>query len=211
MNRTPSAFATPAEALALHLRLLQPDPTATADVCQAYLAPLAGWLATCFPRADPDLAQTAAGDAVMAYVQRPEAYDPARHELGAYLRLAARRDLLNLLRQEQRHQHEKLSQNCVELGQDGGNIPGREEEPSAALERAEEAHAGQEFLRRAAEGFTEAERRVLELLLARERQTRVYAEVLGVRELSPLEQEREVKRVKDRILVRLKREAKRHD
>ena len=49
------------------------------------------------------------------------------------------------------------------------------------------------------------EKRVLPLMQDGERHTSAYAEVLGITQLSPLEQAREVKRVKDRLKKRLER------
>jgi DNA-directed RNA polymerase specialized sigma24 family protein len=210
MDCTSCSFPPAGEGLALHLRLRTRDATAPADVCQAYFRPLADWLAARYPRADPHLASTAAGDALFSYLQRPESYDPQRGELGAYLRMAARRDLLNLLRQENRHRRGRVPWNVVEDGEEEGNTSGREEEPSANLEHAEEVEADQEFLRRASEGFTEDERRVLDLMLEGVRPNAVFAAALGLAHLAVAEQDQEVQRVKGRIMARLKRRANRH-
>lgn len=211
MSRASDLFPPAGEALAFHVRLRTLDPTAPADVCQAYMGPLTTWLTACFPHADFHYWQTAAADALFTYLRHPEAYDPARGELGAYLRLAARGDMLNLLRREERHQRGRVSWKVVEKGEEGGNLYGREDEPAVNLEHAEEARAGEEWLRRVTARFSDAERRVLDLMLAGEHRTPVYAAALGLGDLPPAEQEREVKRAKDRIGARLKRKGKRHD
>jgi DNA-directed RNA polymerase specialized sigma24 family protein len=205
MDRPQPSFPPVADGFALHLRLCDQDSTTPADVCQAYLGPLLAWLESRSRHADPHLLQTAAQDALLAYVQRPQAYDPARLDLGAYLRMAARRDLLNLLCKERRHHRGRIPWGAVEEDEDGGNLIGREEEPLVGLERAEEAEAWCQFLRQVAEGFTEGERGVLGLLLAGERRTAAYAAVVGCGGLPGDEQEREVKRVKDRVKKRLER------
>jgi hypothetical protein len=211
MSRARAPFPSPDEGLRLHLRLLEQDPVAPADVCRAYIKPLADWLDGTFRLGDPDLAHTAAGDALLKYVQHPEAYDPRGASLAAYLRMAARGDLVNLLDKEGRHQRQRVPWKVVELDQEGGNLFGREDEPSRQLERAEEAAAWQQFLRSVQEGWTPAEQRALEFMLAGERSTAVFAAALGFGSLPAAEQEREVKRVKDRILARLKREGRKHD
>src|SRR6266478_3429960 len=104
---SPPEFPSRAEGLALHLRLSDQDPTAVADGCRAYLAPLLRWLTAHFPGVDPDHCQTAAHDALVAYVQRPQGYDAKQLDLGAYLRMAARRDVFNLVAKDQRH-HQAL-------------------------------------------------------------------------------------------------------
>jgi hypothetical protein len=58
---------------------------------------------------------------------------------------------------------------------------------------------------------TEAERRVLALMLDGERSSAAYAQVLGITGLPAAEQEREVKRAKDRIKKRLEREGARDE
>jgi RNA polymerase sigma-70 factor (ECF subfamily) len=210
MNRPHAEFPSPEEGLGFHVRLCSADATATADVCRAYLAPLLAWLATTFPRFEDALQATAAGDALMDYVQHPRRYDPERLDLGAYLRMAARGDLRNARCREQRHQGRRVPFSVVELDEDTGNISGREEDPALAAERREEAERGQALLRSVREQLTEGDRRVLDLMLQGERSTAVHAEALGLTALPVAEQEREVKRAKDRVTKRLQRGGREH-
>jgi RNA polymerase sigma-70 factor (ECF subfamily) len=205
------SFPPAADGLALHLRLCDQDPTAPADVCGAYLGPVLAWLEGRSRHPDPHLLQTAAEDALLAYVQRPQAFDPARLGLGAYLRMAAHRDLLNLLAKERRRQRRIAPWNVVEEDEEGGNLIGREEEPLAGLERAEEAEEWRRFLVQVAKRLTEVEQQVLGLLLAGERRTAAYAAVIGCGDLPGDEQEREVKRYKDRVRKCLERGRARSD
>jgi hypothetical protein len=198
-------FPPAQEGLRLHGRLCENDPVATADVCRAYAEPLRAWLGRRVPWADPHLVQSAVNDALFRYVQEPQAYDPARLDLGAYLRMAAWRDLFNLLRNEQRHQRRRLPWSDVELGEERGNIPGREEEPSRRLEREEEAARREAFLSSVRDELTPEEGRVLDLMCEGERDTRRFAAALGALGLPAAEQVREVKRAKDRIRKRLQR------
>jgi hypothetical protein len=130
-------------------------------------------------------------------------------ELGAYLRMAARGDLLNLRKREGKHQKGRVALAVVEDEGEDGNLS-VEEEPSVQLEAAEEAERCRDLLKAMTEDFTEEERRVLELMLAGERTTSVYASVLRLEELPANEREREVKKVKDRIKKRLERGVPRH-
>jgi hypothetical protein len=209
MRRSPPPFPSPAEGWAYHLRLLDADPVAPAELCNAYLQPLLAWLGRLYPRVDGHLVEEGVYRALVSYAQRPEGYD-GRIDLAAYLRMAARCDLFNLLREEGRHHRRRVPWKVVELDGQGGNFQGREEEPADRFEREEEDAAWQEFLRSVQEDWTATERRTLELMRAGERSTAVFATALGCDGLPPAEQEREVKRVKDRILARLKREVRKH-
>jgi DNA-directed RNA polymerase specialized sigma24 family protein len=209
MDRTPAEFPSREEGLTLHVQLCALNPAAVADACRAYLDPLLAWLAAKHRDVDPHLRQTATHDALMSYVQAPHSYDPARMELGAYLRMAARGDLLNLRKREGKHQKGRVALAVVEDEGEDGNLS-VEEEPSVQLEAAEEAERCRDLLKAMTEDFTEEERRVLELMLAGERTTSVYASVLRLEELPANEREREVKKVKDRIKKRLERGVPRH-
>jgi RNA polymerase sigma factor (sigma-70 family) len=206
----PSPFPSAEEGLSLHLRLCALDPLAPADLCRACLDPLVHWLETRFPRVDPHLREAAAGEALFAYVRAPHRYHPERAALPAYLRMAARRDLLNLLRRERRHHQHRLAWPVVELGEEGGNLQGREEEPSRQMEDEEEEERWQALLRAVRERCTEEERRVLDLMLAGQTSTAVFAEAVGLGDRQPAGQEREVKKVKDRLKKRLEREGGKH-
>jgi hypothetical protein len=125
--------------------------------------------------------------------------------------MAARRDLFNLMKREERRHRRRVAWSAVELREEAGNIPGREEDPSDLLEDREESERWEAVLRAVRQACTEAERRVLELMLAGERNTAAYALALGNTGLPAAEQEREVKRAKDRIMKRLEREGARHE
>ena len=209
MNESLLAFPSREEGLTLHLHLGDLNPAAVADVCQAYLNPLLAWLAARYPTIDPHLRQTAAHDALLTYVQSPQAYDPTRSDLASYLRMAARWDLANLLKREGKHHQGRVAWAVVEDAVEGGNLLGAED-PSLPLERAEETQEWQAFLETLAENFTAEERNVLELMLAGEKKTGVYAKVLGMDGRPATEQEREVKKVKERIKKRLERGVQGH-
>jgi hypothetical protein len=210
MTGAHAPFPPPEEGLQLHLRLCAHDAVAPADLCGAYLVPLGDWVGTEFPTVDPHLRQTAVDEALMSYLKQPQAYDPRRLPLAAYLRMTVRSDLGNLRRREGRHHRRRVAWSVVELGEQRGYLSGREEEPARRLERAEEAAAWAALLRSVAAGLTPAERRVLDLMLAGERRTPAFAGALGLADLPAGDQERAVKRAKDRITKRLQRERVKH-
>ncbi len=210
MSDSSTTFPSREEGLRLHFRLCDLDPLAPADVCAAYLGPLAACLQRAFPTVDPHLCLSAVHEALMAYVRDPRAYDPGRRDLALYLRMSARGDLRNLRRGEDRHQRGRVPWSVVELGQEAGNICGRDEEPSLALERGEQAEECRAFLGSVCEGLSAEERLVFELMLAGEHATPVFARALDLGDRPAAEQERAVKRVKDRIKKRLERGGDKH-
>jgi hypothetical protein len=191
--------------LALHLRLVEADPVASADACRAYLEPLAAWLEVVYPRADAHDRQAAAGTTLFNYVKDPTSYDPRRADLAAFLRMAARSDLWNLQRKEQRHHRGRISWALVENDEAGGNLSREEEDPARQLEQREEAEHQQVWLAFVRADFDSEEQRVLDLMLAGERRTAAFVVVLDLGGRPLAEQEREVKRMKDRIKKRLER------
>jgi RNA polymerase sigma-70 factor (ECF subfamily) len=209
MGPSHCSFPPPEEGLRLHLALLEGDPLAPPDIAAAYLPPLADWIERAFPRVDSHLQQTAVEDAILNYIKRPRAFDPRLGDLASYLRMAARGDLRNLLCQEERRHRHRIPWKVVEQAAERGNIPG-EDEPAYQVERAEEAAAWHAFLRSFAASLTPVDRRVLELILAGEHSTQVFAAPLGLGELPVDIQEREVKRARDRLMKRLQRKGVKH-
>jgi RNA polymerase sigma-70 factor (ECF subfamily) len=66
-------------------------------------------------------------------------------------------------------------------------------------------HVFEEEFRRSRWTANEAEERAFRLWLEGERQTQAFADALGLGDLPPEEQQREVKRFKDRLIKRLRR------
>ena len=190
----------------LHGRLLNGDPTAPSDVAVAFLDSLIDWLRETNPRLPPDTHVQAAEDAILALIHNPRSYAPEERDLEEYLRMSAQGDLRNILKREQRHHRHRIPWASVELSEDAGKYLGREDDPSLPIQLAEQsrelADTVPEAVRRT---LSEKERRVLELILVRERRTAVYAEACGILHLTPQEQRREVKRLKDRLKKRMER------
>jgi RNA polymerase sigma-70 factor (ECF subfamily) len=184
----------PDEHLLASWRRLVSDPDTAGAFAGLVLRPLEADLARRFPRADPDQVGEAADTAVANLVKYPTRFDPARSPLPAFLRMIAGRDVLNLLRAERRHRRGRIPWDAVEHDLPAGNVP-------------EEGLTWVEFpaLRAAVEGLDETDRRVLELMLDGERDTDVFAEVLGIADRPADERKAVVKREKDRIKARLRR------
>ncbi len=174
-------------------RLVADRDAATAFILLVFNA-LEADLRRFVPHADPHHATEATDAALLAFVRNPTAFAPTRSPLRAFLRLVARRDLLNLLDTEKRRRRGQIPWATVELTHPAGN------------ELTEgETFADHPELLAAVEGMSPDDQRVFELMRDGERDTPVFAAVLGLAHLSADEQAAEVKRAKDRVMARLKR------
>jgi DNA-directed RNA polymerase specialized sigma24 family protein len=191
------SWPNPEEALSLYLRLGGSDPVAQSDFVAAFLDPLVAFLRADSPHADDHARLTAAEDAVLSVIHNPPLYKSDEMTLPAFLRMAAKRDLLNLLAKENRRHRRREYHDSVELAAGDGNSDRDEADDLPSFDEP--------ILAAVIAGFTDVERRVFELMRAGERRTEVFAPVLGVQHLPPEEQTREVKRVKERIFKRLRR------
>jgi RNA polymerase sigma-70 factor (ECF subfamily) len=206
MITSPARFPSREEGLRVHQRLLAGDPTAPSDLAGMYLDALIGWLLTHNRSIDPDFCFQAAADSILSLISDPGSYDPGRQTLEVYLRMAAKRDLLNILERENRHRHQRRTLASVELSPEAGKYLGRENDPFGPLQSEEavrEAWNGVPASVR--EGLAPRELAVLELMLGQERKTEVYARAFGIEDLPAEEQREQIKRVKDRLKKRLDR------
>jgi RNA polymerase sigma-70 factor (ECF subfamily) len=190
-----------AEDIALHLRLIAGDPTATLDSIERWLPQLVRSLGMRFAQVaseDEHIITTAAIDALLSYTANPQKYDPARGTLSYYLYMLAYGDLLNALRSRSKRSKTEIP------------IPAAD--PSALIENSDiankvagslDAHATLDRVRAVLTG--PEDHLILSLMLAGERSTAVYAQALGISHLPESEQRAIVKRHKDRISRRLER------
>jgi hypothetical protein len=175
-------------------------------VAEAYLEALVIWLGKTDPGAPEDIRVEAAGDAIIALIRNPESYSPERQTLEVYLRMSARGDLLHLLRKERRHTRGRKSWNSVELSPDAGKYLGRDDDPSLQIRLAEEMQSILSAIPASVrKRLSAADLRAMELMVLEERRNSVYAELFGLLDLPLDEQDREVKRRKDRLKKVLKR------
>lgn len=208
MARAQRSMPSQSDALDLHGRLLDNDPTAPSDFAAAYLDPLCAWLQRRNPRIHPDDCDTAAGDAIVALVKNPRSYKPEKQTLEVYLRMSAQADLKNLLAKEVKHRQGRTNLESVEKCKDAWKFLGDSEDDPIQVAEHREAGAMRAKVIKAlvkAGSKDKADARVLELMHKGERETAAYAEVLGITHLDKKEQAREVKRAKDRLTKRMQR------
>jgi hypothetical protein len=209
MYNSPHAGPSSEDALRLYRCLLERDALAPADFAAAFLEPLIAWLQITNSSVDPVACAEAAEEALIGFLANPASYDPERLGVLAFLRMAAQRDLQNLLRKERRHQRNRRDFRVVELGTADGKYLGREDDPSLALQ-IEEARQQQTLPDDFLQELTDMERRFVERMQQGERRTSAFAVILGVAHLSADTQRREVKRMKDRLKKRLERRGRTH-
>lgn len=204
MHDLPHCKLPAEDTLRLHRRLLDRDPLAPADFAAVFLKPLIAWLQSTNPGVEPMACEEAADEAIVSFLLHPTKYDPQRLGLEAFLRMAAQRDLQNLLRKERRHQRKRRDWNVVEQTSEDGKYLQREDDPSLPLqmEEARQRQAPPDTMR---QQMTDVEERVWQQMQQGERRHAVFAAILSVTHLPDDEQKLQVKRVKDRLKKRKER------
>jgi DNA-directed RNA polymerase specialized sigma24 family protein len=185
-----------AQLLELHGRLLAGDRTASEEVIRLLHASLTQEVSAQFRHTDQHIIWDGVIDAVLDYCARPQQFDAERGvSLKRFLRLAARRNIVNILRGEQRRKvREEVAGHAwavssVELDPAAGNLLQQEE----ATQRQRQQVALTQALQ------NPHDQQLLALRLQGVRRTKAFAEVLGITHLPIEAQRREVKRAKDRI------------
>lgn len=186
--------------LELHQQLLLRVPTASVVAAERFLLPVRDRLSSSRYRRDAHIHEEAAIDAILSYIERPEQFDPAKGTLLAYLVMSARGDLRTKISRILGRATHEISAEPVELARYAGNIQSKDHD-------AGKAEAMAELLERQAESAAhdDVEAAVLQLMLDGERSTSRFALVMGISGLDAREQQRQVKRVKDRLAKRLMR------
>jgi hypothetical protein len=148
-----------------------------------------------YPRASTDLIATGAADAILDHFAHPNVFDPTRGiPLDRFLLLPATRNLNNLLQAEARRRiREREYAHQLRAANDCA---------AAAIERRCDIEM---IRRRFIDQSDPAERAAVECWLAGARTTGELAESLNVMRLPQVEQQRAVKRFKDRVIRRLSR------
>jgi RNA polymerase sigma factor (sigma-70 family) len=209
MPAPPEYLICEEEERSLHRRLVDRDVTASSDLAHLFLEHLIAWLVEKNSSSvAEELCIEAAEDALIALMKSPASFNPARGKrLGAYLRMSAQGDLRNILQREGRHHEKQIRLEDVELCPRQGKYLIVDNDPLRSLERQEEsANATRTIVAAVREGLSEAELRVLDLMLQGERKTAVFAEALGITHLPGNLQRTEVKRAKDKLKKRIERE-----
>jgi hypothetical protein len=140
---------------------------------------------------------------VLEYLAHPRRFDTGRAPLCGYLSLAARRNLLDVKRIEARRARREAMTRVDPMAElNHSLIPG--EVPAWEL-----AEAWRRDRLKTLEPFiaslTELDREVFALMLAGERRTTRFAQLIGAGQWKPLDQRRAVHRVKNRLLMAARR------
>jgi RNA polymerase sigma-70 factor (ECF subfamily) len=178
----------------LHARILLGDEHAREQLLARMLPDLVQRVRQQFRAAPGDLVSDAVVDALLDYVSRPGRFDSGRNvPLFAFLVRAAACNVINSLEAERRRR--------VREARYADDAAAR-----AKLPETVESRYTQILIPRPHDVASDgAERRAYELWRAGERRTGVFATALGLSGLAPLDQRREVKRFKDRLLKRIRR------
>jgi RNA polymerase sigma-70 factor (ECF subfamily) len=186
-----------------HRRILQCDITAFAELSETALPYLISFLQSIFPNSDTHLHDMVAIDCLLSYQARPEQYNRNKLSLFAFLKMAARRDMLNALDREARQVRRLADLEDSDLSANGSMLS-----DEAAMEEWLKEHTDLSLEQIFAEldgMFSPQETAVLYLMLEGERSSDVFADALGIDDLDTAVQRREVKKVKDRLIKRLQR------
>lgn len=190
----------------VHRRILHQDATAFAELCERALPHLAAFLRSRFPQVESDVVETVVIDCLLGYHTRPEQYRGGEISLYAYLRMAARYDVLNAIDHQRRRERRLTSLDALEVTQDlqGQDLLADEEELDTLLHQHTRRPLADIFKILEAE-LDDLEKKVLWLMLQGERNAQAYVDVLGLAGLGIPEQRSEVARVKDRLMKKLRR------
>jgi DNA-directed RNA polymerase specialized sigma24 family protein len=189
-----------------HQRLLRNDPTVFAELCETALPHLVSFLRDQFPQQGAHDVEIVAIDALMQFRSEVVKYDSQKLSLFAYLRMAARGDMLNLIDKHRRHDGRLVDlDNTTVLNAvpDTGGLESHFELDLWLQEHTDLPR--QELYDRLAGELETADKEILTLILDGVRATADYAAVMGIAHLHESEQKLEVKRAKDRILKKLRR------
>ena len=190
-----------------HQQILQQDsPTAFAQLSEIALPHLIEFLQQEFRQVEAHLQETAAIDCLLTYHAAPAKYDPEKLTLFAYLRMAARHDLLNAIDQSNRQKRPLLDIDEPGIQAQLVTAPDSHSDPfhlDAWLENNDDSK--QALLRQFEAELDTTDRQLFLLMLNGVRETEPYAEIMQLASWPVAEQRREVKRAKDRLTKSLTR------
>lgn len=196
--------------------LLSGDPTAHSRIWLAYYERALRQMKKKFSAiSDEDIVHTGTFTAFDNYLKRPEQYHPEKRSLYGYLCMSAVGDIRNEAKRQGKYQH-RLQPLYVDVAEGGEGAEYERElvsDTDVEAEVLERLHPT--YMRIDALVPDVVDRQVVRMMLDGERETGAYAEVMGISDRPRAEQEREVKKCKDRLTKKLKRnldpEEVRHD
>lgn len=192
-----------------HDQILRKDnPLAFAQLSELALPHLLSFLQQEFPQVENHDCETAVIDCLLTYHAAPEKYDPDKLTLFAYLRMAARHDLLNALDRNNRRKRplHPLDEPAIQ-----SQLVSEDTFDADDLAEWAGSPSRQDVLQRFEASLNTTDRQLLLLMLNGVRDSEPYAELLQLSTLPTNEQRREVKRAKDRLTKSLSRFARRQE
>lgn len=196
------------DAQAIYQRLLNNEPDAPSDLIVLLLDPLIKFLHQKYPSIpDPTLVDDIVTDSLFNFVQKPGRYDANKSSVWSYLCLDVQGDLLNALDKEKRRQRWEVSLDAVADEQLGRNNDIADLIIEKLVPTLLPVHTDMAKLSaQLRSAITDPiDWQLIGLICDGERKTVVYAELLGILNLSQSEQTKIVKKHKDRLRVQLKR------
>jgi DNA-directed RNA polymerase specialized sigma24 family protein len=193
----------------IHHLIISGDDLAFARFCDVYydqvFKKVAGFNKGIY-REDETLVADVVTDVFLKYFRDPQRYDPSKQSLERFLIMDAEGDLKN--EWEKRKRRAKKVTNSVELEKENRNslLSDELQDPHVQLINKEALKILDQKLDQVF--HLEADIVMAHLMLAGERRSTEYAKVLGIENLSPEEQRKEVKKQKDRIDKVLQRKLK---
>jgi len=190
-----------------HQQILNEDsPTAFAQLSELALPHLIEFLQQEFRQVEVHLHETAAIDCLLTYYAAPEKYDPEKLTLFAYLRMAARHDLLNAIDHSKRQRRPLLNIDEPAIQNQLVTETNSESDPFYFEQWLENGDTNkQTMLRQFETELNTTDRQLFLLMLNGVRETEPYAEIMQLASQPISEQRREVKRAKDRLTKKLTR------
>ena len=183
----------------LHNRLISGDVIVSAELAEFFMPLMIGRLNRGFQNIDdPHLIETSVVDALMDYLTKPNQYDPNRGNLFSYLILKAKSDLLNYLRQNKKDQSFLNLAEIVELEEDS-SVYGVELIDDIDIETIVIDKLSPIWNRLLTIIPDEKDQEIVKLMMNGVRETEIYAEVIGIKNLPDEDQFRIVKQNKDRL------------
>jgi hypothetical protein len=192
----------------LHKLILAKDDLALVKLFDRYGESVITKLKQWYPETaykDHNLILGAVNEAFFGYYQNATSFNPALNSLQRFLEIAAERDLINFLKKEKKHYTKRINNpNSVELQEQIWNSAIDEgENPEYRLIQNEVLDKVQRLLKGYFSNSNDLE--LAKMILMNERKTEVFAEMLQLTEKEKTEQEKIVKRHKDRIKKILQR------
>lgn len=191
------------EGLALHVRLLSGDRTATAEIAERYYQRIVAIMHKRHKwRPDPDVIDEATSDAFVSYFTNPLQFNPEKRSLAGFLQMAAEGDVRNAIARELRHRDHLQP----DVALPAGDVE-YENEPAARVNVEEEVVENLHPIWEQIDALVHdpLDRQVVRWMMDGERETPAFADLLGITHLPKHEQEREVKKCKDRLVKKIKR------